>query len=185
METVLQRLTKTPEEFKALQQERLILEVTEHICQLLEEQHVSRMESPRAHTSPWARCLVLLLRVTAVSMGLALVPAFMPLSWMAAVHEGLKIGPFPQGPIVEYLARSLSGFYAIHGGLMWLVSTDLRRYSPILTYLIWVMIAGGAALFVLDVVGGLPAFWIWGEGPVVVGTGALLLIFKHKSRLEA
>jgi hypothetical protein len=38
----------------------------------------------------------------------ALVPVVMSWSWMAATYRWLGLGEMPSGPIVEYLARSLS-----------------------------------------------------------------------------
>ena len=37
---------------------------------------------------------------------------------MAACHEAMGLGPFPDAPIVEYLARSVSAYYAMLGGLL-------------------------------------------------------------------
>ncbi len=43
-ETLTEKLTKTAEGMRLYQQERAILEVTEHICELMEESNVSRSE---------------------------------------------------------------------------------------------------------------------------------------------
>ena len=43
----------------------------------------------------------------------------LPVAWMDAVHDrGLGLGPLPRGPVVEYMARSLSVLYAGHGALV-------------------------------------------------------------------
>ena len=44
---------------------------------------------------------------------LALVAVFMPYSWMDTIHQALGMGTLPAVPIVGYLARSLSLFYAL------------------------------------------------------------------------
>ena len=46
---------------------------------------------------------------------------------MVAMHADLGLGRLPDAPIVGYLARSTSAFYAIEGGLFWVVSIDLVR----------------------------------------------------------
>ena len=46
-ETLTEKLTKTAEGMRLYQQERAILEVTELICQLMDEQNVSRAELAR------------------------------------------------------------------------------------------------------------------------------------------
>jgi len=135
-----------------------------------------------AAAAVWERRLVLLLRILACVTGLALFAVFMPRHCMASTHEWLGVGKFPDGPIVEYLARSLSAFYAVHGGLMWLISTDPRRFAPILTYVIWTTITFGAGLLAIDLLAGLPLHWTLMEGPGVVVLGGVLLGLKTKAR---
>jgi hypothetical protein len=65
------------------------------------------------------KALVLLLRIVGVPALFALVRVFMPVSWMAATHRWLGLGEMPTGPVVEYLSRSLSAFYALMGALAW------------------------------------------------------------------
>ena len=94
----------------------------------------------------WERTLVLWLRACAVLVGLALLAVAMPTSWMAAIHRWLGLGEFPAGPIVPYLARSLSAFYAMFGALMWVVSTDVRRLAPVLRLVLWASLGFGLAI---------------------------------------
>ena len=54
------------------------------------------------------KALVLLLRIVGGPAVFALVAVVMPTSWMAATHRWLGLGEMPTGPVVEYLARSLS-----------------------------------------------------------------------------
>ena len=70
------------------------------------------------------KVLVVLLRCLGVGSLFALVPVVMPFSWMAATHRWLGLGEMPTGPVVEYLARSLSAFYALFGALC------LERHGP-------------------------------------------------------
>mgnify|MGYP001052741883 CR=1 FL=1 len=128
-----------------------------------------------------ACCLVLLLRVAGTAMLLALVGVFMPVSWMAAVHERLGLGPFPQGPIIEYLARSLSFFYAVMGALFWLLATDLVRYAAAVALMGWVSVIGGLGVIVLDLYLRLPSSWSLTEGPFTVAMGILILLLLRRS----
>ena len=52
----------------------------------------------------------------------------LPVAWMAAAHQWLGLGEFPEGPITIYLARSTSLLYAIHGFLMLYTAVHLRQY---------------------------------------------------------
>src|SRR6516165_12646997 len=81
------------------------------------------------------KVLVLLLRIVGVPALVALVAVVMPVSWMAATHRWLGLGEMPTGPVVEYLARSLSAFYAIMGAVCLVLATDLERYRPLVRFL--------------------------------------------------
>ncbi len=118
--------------------------------------------------------LVWLLRILGAPMLLAAPFVFIPTAWLAAIHEWLTLGPFPPGAITEYLARSLSAFYAGAGALALLLSTDVVRYRPVILF-----VAGGTVVFALvvlwiDLKIGMPASWTWGEGPFVLPFGLVM-----------
>ena len=121
------------------------------------------------------RALTLLLRVIGVSSLFALIFVAAPESWMATIHEGMAMGPFPTAPVVGYLARSTSAFYAIAGGLFLLVATDLNRYRAVLLYIGWTMTLFGVILLAVDVLEGMPHSWTLWEGPFVVLFGGVML----------
>lgn len=131
---------------------------------------------------PTERVLVRLLRGVGCVELLALVPTLMPRAWMAATHELIGLGPFPSGPIVEYLARALSAFYAFHGGLLLLLSTDVRRYAALLTYAAATIVAFGVLALAVDLLVGMPWWWTAGEGPFLVVFGAVLLALQARVR---
>ena len=66
----------------------------------------------------YERSFKLFLRVVGTVALLAVVAVVMPYSWMDAVHQRLGMGKLPPEPIVGYLARSTSAFYAMLGGLL-------------------------------------------------------------------
>lgn len=105
---------------------------------------------------------------------LALVAVVMPYSWMNATHQWLGLGRLPDQPIVGYLARSLSAFYALLGGLLWALSFDLRRHRPTLCYLGGAIMVFGAMLTGIDWVERLPLYWRGWEGPWVMVIGAAI-----------
>jgi len=126
------------------------------------------------------RTLVLVLRVTGAVMVLAVIPVFMPLSWMAACHEGAGLGPMPTGAIVEYLARSVSAFYALMGGLLWLVAGRARRYADVIAYLAFIFVVFGVVILVIDIRLGLPLWWILLEGPPIAIIGLAVLMLQAR-----
>ena len=97
------------------------------------------------NTEATPHLLVFLLRAGAIVMLLALVAVVMPRHCMAWTHARLGLGIFPEQPIAEYLARSLSGMYAILGAFCWIFAGDVRRYLGCIRFIAMVMIAGDAA----------------------------------------
>ena len=124
--------------------------------------------------------LRLLLRIVGTAGLFAIIAVVMPYSWMNAIHKWLGMGELPTGPIVRYLARSTSAFYALLGGLFWLVSFDLRRHRVVLCYLGIVVVIFGAVLFIVDLLEGMPLHWSLTEGPFNVGFGILILVLSYR-----
>ena len=121
------------------------------------------------------RFFKLFLRIIGSAALLAIVAVVMPYSWMNTIHQRLGMGELPAEPIVGYLARSTSGFYALLGGLFWLASFDLHRHRLVLCYLGIVILIFGAALFIIDLLGGMPLYWSLTEGPINVTFGVVIL----------
>jgi hypothetical protein len=120
------------------------------------------------------------LRIIGTSSLFALIFVAAPQSWMQSIHADLGMGPLPDAPVVGYLARSTSAFYAILGGLFWVVSFDLKRHRRVLSYLGTAMTLFGVALFLVDRSEGLPPFWTYWEGPFIVIFG-LTLVFLNRA----
>jgi hypothetical protein len=126
--------------------------------------------------------LRLFLRVYGVVAGLAIFAVFMPRAWMATTHELIGLGKFPDGVIVDYLARSVSALYAVHGGLLWLLARDVRRYEAIIVYIAAAGMAFSVFVLVLDANLGLPVWWTLGEGPSVLVISVVILVLLARER---
>ena len=87
-----------------------------------------------------------LLQITGWLMATAVFAIFLPHDAMGAIHERLGLGNFPEGKIVDYLARSTSAFYAMIGVLYIILARDLRVYAAIITFIAWANIAFGILL---------------------------------------
>ena len=87
-------------------------------------------------------------------MGCMLLMAFgavlLPESFMADMHTRLGMGEFPASPLVDYLTRSIAAMYGFHGVLLWLISRDVTRYGPIVTYLGVMSVVIGIMLIAID-----------------------------------
>ena len=119
--------------------------------------------------------LIVLLRIFGCTSLAAVYGVLQPTAWMEATHEWIGLGPFPQGPIAPYLARSLSAFYALIGGLLLIFSTDLERYRSPIRYVGVGMTLFGIALFFIDRSAGLPPEWALWEGPFVTALGLVMI----------
>ncbi len=128
------------------------------------------------------RILRVLLRVYAVMTMAAVFAVFLPHSWMAIIHEWLGLGELPDAPIVDYLARSLSAFYAMFGVLLWVISCDVRRYRPIIAYTVWAGIVFGVVITIVDARLDFPLIVTIGEGPSIIVFALVTLAFL--SRVE-
>ena len=126
------------------------------------------------------RVLTLLLRIIGGSSLFALIFVAAPESWMVAIYAELEMGALPTAPIVGYLARSTSAFYAITGGLFLLISTDPRRHRAVLLYLGWAVAAFGLVLLVVDWLEGMPTAWTLWEGPFIFLFGTVLVWLTGK-----
>ena len=126
------------------------------------------------------RLLKLILRIVGSVALLAIVAAVMPYSWMDAIHQWLGMGRLPAEPIVGYLARSTSAFYALLGGLLWVLSFDLHRYRPVLIYISAAIIFFGVTLFAVDLLEGMPLWWSFGEGPFNTIFGVVILVLSYR-----
>lgn len=128
--------------------------------------------------------LKLFLRIIGTAGLFAIIAVVMPYSWMNAIHKWLDMGELPAEPIVGYLARSTSAFYALLGGLFWVVSFDLNRHRIVLCYLGIVVVIFGAALFVIDLLEGMPLHWSLTEGPFNVGFGIVILVLSNRIEIK-
>jgi hypothetical protein len=120
-----------------------------------------------------------LLRAVGSLALLALPCALMPERWMNAVHQRLGMGEWPAAPIVGYLARSVSAFYAMFGGLLWVLSTDVRRYGLLLRGVGAAFAVFGLFLVLVGSIEGLPSWWWLTQGPSYFGIGAAILLLSR------
>ncbi len=122
------------------------------------------------------RLLVLTLRIIGVVLITAIFPVFFPSSWMVTLNDQLGLAGFPDQPLSWYLARSLSLMYFAHGVMVLSLSTDVRRYWPLIRVLGCLNLTLGIVLIGIDVVTSMPVWWTVGEGPSVIFGGVALLV---------
>ena len=153
---------------------------------------------PKTHPTPWQltvtlmsnlqsppseRLLKVLLRLIGTSSLAALVFVVAPHAWMISIHSWLGMGQLPDSPVVWYLARSTSAFYALTGGVLWITSLDPCRYRALLIYLGAAISLLGIALLVIDWWERMPMFWRLWEGPFLILFGLTVLLLSRAARI--
>jgi hypothetical protein len=138
---------------------------------------------PRAFSD---RVLRLLLQLVGTVSLFALVAVFMPYAWMDSIHRAIGMGSLPSQPIVGYLARSLSLFYALMGGLLLLCSFDIQRCWVLLRYLSVAFVFFGMVVLGIDYFEGMPDYWRRLEGPFVIiyGIAMTVLVLRSKQKIQ-
>ena len=126
--------------------------------------------------------IVGLLRFGGVVTFSAFATLLLPVDWMAATHRWLGLGEFPRMPIVDYLARSVAALYGFHGVLLFIISSDIRRYRPLIWYVAAMNVLFGLMLIAIGRHAGLPSYWLAVEGPSVLVIGVLVAVLI--SRVE-
>ena len=126
------------------------------------------------------RALRLLLRGLGIFDLLALGGVIMPQHCMAIVHAWLGMGELPQAPVVDYLARSASLMYAQHAVVFLFLSTDVRRYRPLIMLMAIIAIVSGVAMLTIDLLAGIPLFWTVIEGPGYIVLASAVLVLQAR-----
>jgi hypothetical protein len=127
--------------------------------------------------------LVLVLRAVGLCEAAAFAAVLMPRAWMEAIHASMGIGDFPDGPITEYLARSVSFVYGVHGVLLWLLARDPARYRPLIAFTGTAYVLSGIAFLAISLVTRMPLYWTVAEpGACLLVGGMILLLSRSNDR---
>jgi hypothetical protein len=125
--------------------------------------------------TPTDRLLTRLIRINAAVLLLAFVPVFFPSELMAEMHRRFDLGELTRDRITEYMTRSLSACYAMHGVVLAALSTDVRRYRRLIDWIYVTHFGYALTLLGIDLYAGMPGWWT----AVEVGTisAVAVLIF--------
>lgn len=127
------------------------------------------------------KILKILLRLHALILCAAFFFVFIPIGWMESAHAALGLGEMPRGSIVEYLARSTSMLYALHGVIMLVIVWNPRRYWDLIPVIALVHLFLGAILLWIDTKAGMPMYWVVAEGPSIFLYSCVLIWLWKKA----
>jgi len=132
----------------------------------------------------WNNLLKILLRLGGSIMGLAILAVFMPSSWMQEISVGLGFEALPNSPLSQYLTRSLSLMYFVHGVLLLVAAQDTVRMAPMITAIATLNLVLAVGLGGIDLWAGMPIYWTIGEVLVPAISGLLILFIQSRARRE-
>ena len=131
------------------------------------------------------KILIWLLRLSGAVMLTALGAVVMPYEWMNVIHQRMGLGELPNAPIVGYLTRSISALYALHGALFVFIASDVRRYLPVLRFLVLAGVVFGGVLIGVDCAVGMPLSWTVEEGASTIVFSIVILWMTGRKRFPA
>lgn len=115
------------------------------------------------------------LRVLAVLQILTAGIAIMPLAWIDAWHAWVGLGVMPHAPMLLYVVRGGAFVQGAIGVLVWLMSTDVVRYRPMIIATALIYLVSGPAFYFIDSVAHMPAFWCALDSVSCLVIGSILL----------
>ena len=128
------------------------------------------------------KALIVILRLSGLLLITAFIAAVLSYETMARIHEQIGLGNFPKMPILDYLARSVSFFYGMHGVVILYISFNLMRYLQFLKLFCYLGFAFGIAIFFIDITAPMPTYWSFGEGPFIMSLN--MVVYVLVMRLE-
>jgi hypothetical protein len=125
------------------------------------------------------RWLKVFLQFNGLFLASAAVALFMPVSWMAWVHERVGLGEFPSAPIAEYLARLTSALYTVLGILLLLLARDIGRHLLIITYLAIAIPAISVSVSLMCLHLHMPLGWVISD-PIASGLFCIVILMLRR-----
>ncbi|MBL8852093.1 MAG: hypothetical protein JNG89_20640 [Planctomycetaceae bacterium] len=129
---------------------------------------------------PRVAAIRFLLRAFGAVDCLALIAVLMPRAVIESASLRLGFAPFSPGPLAEYLARSTSLLYALHGALMLYVASDVPRHWGLIRCLGLLAVVHGVLMLMIDVRIGMPGWWCAIEGPTFAASGIALWMLTNR-----
>ena len=111
----------------------------------------------------------------------AFLTVLLPVMTMQAMHEWLGLGEFPVAPITDYLARSTSLMYGVHGSIMFYTGLTIQHHWRFIPLLGWLHIVIGTVMVMIDLTAPMPTYWIVMEGGPIAAVGVLILFLYRKN----
>ena len=126
------------------------------------------------------RLLAALLRLEGTIEVLAFVAVVMPHAWMAATHRWLGMGDLSTFRLLDYMIRSVSLLYGLHGVLLLLLATDVVRFRLLIIYTAASYLLAAVAFAAIDLMNSMPWWWSVSEVGSVFSLALVLFWLLRK-----
>ncbi len=134
--------------------------------------------------TPIDRLLTWLIRLNAAVLLLALVPMVFPTDVMADMHERFGLGTFPRDRLTEYLTRSAAACYALHGGVVLMLASDVRKYRQLIDRMYLLHLAFALTILGIDLFAGMPLWWTVAEGGTIASVAVVVLRVNQRAKAD-
>jgi hypothetical protein len=131
------------------------------------------------------RSTVIFLRIVAIVQMLTFSVVLMPVAWIAAWHVWLGMGVMPDDPVLRYIIRGASFVQGGLGVLVWVISTDVIRYRPLVITIAAICLFAAPAFYFIDATAGMPRSWCIFDFSYCLLAGGVLLALCPSSSPKA
>jgi hypothetical protein len=125
-----------------------------------------------------------ILRIAAIFQFTALPGIILPRQAIEKFSWLMGQGQPPLVPLMVYLTGGGAFVYLVLGALLWLFSTDVVRYRPLVIASAWICLIGGPAFLWIDSQSRLPAWWVAMDcaSCLIIGAALLWACYSGKRR---
>lgn len=102
----------------------------------------------------------LILRVAALASFLATPAIVLPRMTVEKLSWLMGFGQPPELPLLIYVTAGGSCVLVAEALLLWIISGDVVRYRPLVTFVAWFFLAAAPLFLWIDSQAGLPRWWI-------------------------
>ena len=99
------------------------------------------------------------------------------LSWLVG------FGQPPQTPLLPYLAAGGSFAYLILSAVLWMLSNDVARYRPLVTFIAYMCLIGVPVYLWIDTHTGMPHWWLLMDTMICLIAGFGLLWTSRSAQM--
>jgi hypothetical protein len=133
----------------------------------------------------WRRVQAWILRLVGTMELFSFGAVFLPRSLMADINRSIGLAEMPNAPVFDSMMRDVSFTYGLHGIAVWLISSDVVRFRPLVILSAIGYLLAGPVFITIDIINGMPTSWIVGNGGSCLLIGSLIFAALLGERVSA